>query len=190
MTSRKLRTRRHAEEGSAYTIALLVMVVLTIFGMTLTMMTQTEVQIAANERTTNRTFYAAESGLHASVARVLAENDCAGRAYDFPDDTATASTEVELGARVDVTPAIPIKASPCPLCQINQGERYSSSLHFMRATARRMADVEDATDPGMARKDVETYLSMLPRRDDVIQSCLASASSSCGDGRWTGPPCT
>lgn len=182
-------SHRPAEAGSAYTIALLVMVVLTIFGMTLTLMTQTEVQIAANERMTNRTFYAAESGLHASIARVLASNDCSGYAYNFSDDT-MAATDAEVGARVDVSPVIPIKASPCPLCQINQGERYYAANHQLQSMARRMRNVNDGADPGMARKDVETYIDFAPRRDDTVQACLSGAANACGNGRWTGPPCS
>ena len=37
----------------------------------LTLMTQTEVRIGANEREANRTFYASDSGIHVSSARTL-----------------------------------------------------------------------------------------------------------------------
>lgn len=58
------RAPRRAERGSAFVIALLVLLVLTIAGMALTLMTQTEVRIGANEREANRTFYASDSGIH------------------------------------------------------------------------------------------------------------------------------
>jgi hypothetical protein len=50
-------------------VVLLALVVLTIIGLSLVMVTQTEVQLGSNERTINRTFYAAESGLKFAIAR-------------------------------------------------------------------------------------------------------------------------
>ncbi|MBV8202862.1 MAG: hypothetical protein JOZ15_19775, partial [Acidobacteria bacterium] len=56
------------ERGSAFIVALLVLVVLTIAGLALTLMTQTEMRIGANEREANRTFYASDSGIQVSTA--------------------------------------------------------------------------------------------------------------------------
>jgi hypothetical protein len=66
---------RRGERGSAYIIVLLALVVLTIIGLSLVMVTQTEVQLGANERTINRTFFATDSGIAVSVARHLLEQD-------------------------------------------------------------------------------------------------------------------
>ena len=57
------RSPRPSETGSAYIVTLLALVVLTILALALAMVTQTEVQVGANEKTINRTFYAADSGL-------------------------------------------------------------------------------------------------------------------------------
>jgi len=74
-----MRTHRSSEAGSAYVITLLALVVLTILALSLALVTQTEVQVGANEKTVNRTFYAADSGLGISVAEILANHDYGGR---------------------------------------------------------------------------------------------------------------
>ena len=63
------------ERGSAYLITLMVLFVLTTLGLSLSVVTQTEILAGAQERVLERTFYAAESGLELSVARALAEGD-------------------------------------------------------------------------------------------------------------------
>ena len=75
MTSKTSEIRvRRGERGSAYLIALMALVVLTILGLSLVLVTQTEVQVGANERTVNRTFYAADTGFHLLTAEHLANN--------------------------------------------------------------------------------------------------------------------
>ena len=63
------------EAGSAYIIVLLVLIVLAVFGIALSMITQTESQIGSNERTLNRVFYAADAGVERAVARALVAAD-------------------------------------------------------------------------------------------------------------------
>jgi hypothetical protein len=57
--------RPQGERGSAYIVVLLALVVLTILALTLTLVTQSEVQIGGAEKTINRNFYASESALAA-----------------------------------------------------------------------------------------------------------------------------
>ena len=52
-----------AERGSAYLFALLALLVLTVVGLSLVVITQTESQIGGAEKTSNRTLYAAASAL-------------------------------------------------------------------------------------------------------------------------------
>jgi hypothetical protein len=66
------------EKGSAYIIALLVLLVLSLLGLSLTLITQTEVQISSNELTAHRALYGAEAGLEQSLARFLTVNSSIG----------------------------------------------------------------------------------------------------------------
>ncbi len=54
--------------GSAYIIVLLVLLLLTIFGLSLVVITHTERQIGSNEREATRNFFVAESGIAVAVA--------------------------------------------------------------------------------------------------------------------------
>src|SRR5262245_39701044 len=62
MTPRTLSERRRGEEGSALIIAALVTVILSLLGLSYTMMAQTENTIAENERNSTAALYAAEAG--------------------------------------------------------------------------------------------------------------------------------
>lgn len=57
------------EKGIALITALMVMVMLTILGLAAIMTSTTEMQIAGNEKTANRAFYAAEAGINEAIAR-------------------------------------------------------------------------------------------------------------------------
>ena len=83
ISPRALSSRRH-EAGSAYIITLLALVVLTILALTLALVTQTEVQVGANEKTANRTFYAADSGLGIAAAEALTSGRYTGMTRSEP----------------------------------------------------------------------------------------------------------
>lgn len=65
---------RNSQAGSAYIIALLVLVVLSILGLSLALVSQTEMQIGANDLTTHRAFYGSESGKNQALSRMLTVN--------------------------------------------------------------------------------------------------------------------
>ena len=83
--SRTLRGARPEESGSAYLIVLLVLVVLTILGLSLVSITQTEMQIGSSERVDNRTFYSADAGIGIATARVLVDHDHSAISARLPD---------------------------------------------------------------------------------------------------------
>ena len=62
------------QNGSAYILTLLTLVILTIVGLSLALVTQTERQLGANEQIIQRVFYAANSGTAMATANVLARN--------------------------------------------------------------------------------------------------------------------
>jgi len=59
---------RPAESGSAYIVTLLALVILTILALTLTLVTQGEIQIGGSEKTINRLFYTADGMLTLEAA--------------------------------------------------------------------------------------------------------------------------
>jgi hypothetical protein len=109
------------ERGSAYVIALLVLVVLTIIGLALTLITQTEVQIGANEASQNRSFYAADSwnGLvYPFMARNYNKNVTFNLNTTQYKDAAGNLATATFADEVTVTPLTSVNVQPCNVCDI------------------------------------------------------------------------
>jgi Tfp pilus assembly protein PilX len=171
-TSRGTPRRRTGEEGSAYIAVLMVLVVLTIFGLALSMITQTEMQMGSNERTVSRVFYAADAGIEASIAKALATQDFAARTYLYTDSglqiAPSADGKPVLAARVDVSLLYPIQEAPCNLCEINQaggygGKDYYRMTHVVTATATRFGSMDGGAERlPIAQKTISAMVEMQP----------------------------
>ena len=118
------------EAGSAYIVTLLLLVILTLLGLSLALVTGTESQIGANERILERVFYATDAGIGIAAARVLTGNDY----YYDPDNDVNNSyimNEAPDGpallsqSRVSVGPLVTLQTAPCNLCEINNAGAYS-----------------------------------------------------------------
>lgn len=141
--------RLHAQSGSAYLVALLALVVLSIVGLALALITQTEMQTGASEMTLQRTFYAADSGISRSMARTFSHFNCAptlGTDFIISDqDQTVLASPWNLREEVAVTAALPINDPPCPLCSINNAggteekgkQDYYEVHHVVTADAQR-----------------------------------------------------
>lgn len=150
------------ESGSAYIVTLLALVVLTILGLSLSLVTQSELVIGANERVEKRTFYAAESGVSRSLAAVLVNGEAP--AVTFPMADAGSSLP---GVRFDVavSPFLPIAFPPCDLCQINSaGEYGGQNLRSITFTVTSSATrTRVATGAPLAQKTVTAMTTIQPR---------------------------
>lgn len=132
--------RRPSEAGSAYLVAILALVVLTIAGISLALITQTEMQIGANEKMIERSFYAADSGIALSTARTLVERRGAWSDFYSIDDPEGYGLRLEH--LVDVSPFFPIASGPCNLCNIANAGQYGAhnfqrTNHAVTSTAVR-----------------------------------------------------
>jgi type IV pilus assembly PilX-like protein len=153
---------RARQGGSAYIIALLVLVVLTALGLTLSLVTQTEMHIGANERVVQRHFYAADSGVASSTARALVINDYSEQIYTIPG-----SGPLQLDSKVDVSPYYPILRAPCNLCEINDPGMYGEKQYFKVN--------HGLTSTGGSKQGAQTVSAMveLQPHEDVPESHLA-----------------
>jgi hypothetical protein len=70
----RIFARRRAG-GSAFIISLLVIVVVTFLGLTLSTVTSTEMQLGSNDRDLQRSRYACNSGLAVTAARILVRQE-------------------------------------------------------------------------------------------------------------------
>jgi hypothetical protein len=156
-------TAGRAEAGSAYLIVLLALVVLTLLGLTLALMTQSELQIGANERLVQRVFYAADTGIGEATARVLVTGDYDPKTLVLRDPAGLSgpSGALTLGNKVEVSRFLPILDGPCDLCQINQGSDFSKINHAVTATATRTGATAGVEQP-LASKTLAVMIEIQP----------------------------
>jgi hypothetical protein len=133
-------TRHRGESGSAYIIALLVLVVLTIIGLALTLITQTEVAIGSNERDALRTFYATDS-FSGLVKGMMANQED----HNVPITNNTTQQDtgkimpVTFADQVTVTPLIQTNVQPCFICDMGSDPtlNYKAITHILNSNDSR-----------------------------------------------------
>lgn len=175
------------EAGSAYLAVLLVLLLLTILGLSLVLVTQVESEIGSNERTLHRTFYAADSGLAASVARKMGGGS---GPFRFQMNSQLGALVPRADA-VEVGNFLPVRVGFCNLCTANVGtENYridylavSQAMRFASASgtggdrqplARQAVSSEVAIQPdpgpgdflGIGKRSGERLGDLLSRRQE------------------------
>jgi hypothetical protein len=155
----ELARHRKGESGSAYIIALMVLLVLTILGLALALVTQSGVQVGANERLVNRVFYASDSAIGEATMRALYAGDYRARIVDIPD--LGAPSGVNLATRISTSPFVPILDAPCHLCEINQGNDFYTINHAINATSTRIGTTGSDEVP-QAEKSLGVMLEIQP----------------------------
>ncbi|HEV8577463.1 MAG TPA: pilus assembly PilX N-terminal domain-containing protein [Thermoanaerobaculia bacterium] len=133
-----MRAARAGEAGSAYIVALLALVVLTILGLALALVTQTEVHMGANERTVNRNFYAADSGLGVAAAEALASGRYAAATVILNRSNVGGLNTAD---RVRISPLAPILTVRCDWCPANDDgvPKFWKVHHAVTATSDRIS---------------------------------------------------
>lgn len=126
---RRPASRSHSEEGSAYVISLLVLVLVTLMGLSLVFATQTEMIIGSNERLSNKAFYDAESAIAVTIARTLTANDQSPYVRTI-DRAPELTTGVPVVSVLTSSKVVPISAPWCSLCQINNTGTYNGDAFF------------------------------------------------------------
>jgi len=127
------------EAGSAYLTVLLVMVVLSILALSLVLVTQIESDIGTNERIVHRTFYSADSGISAAVARKMS-----GGSGPFRFEmNATGAGSLRRGDLVQVGNFFPVGIGFCSLSTANVGSEYHRIDYLAFSQAERFV----ATSP-------------------------------------------
>jgi Tfp pilus assembly protein PilX len=154
--NRKLPGSRR-EAGSAYILVLVVLLVLTLLALFLALITQSEVEVGANERTINRVFYSAEAGVTASVAGFLYGNSQEGHEFTYMDPGSTV-----FGTHVAVAPMNQINYGPCNLCEVNQNSQYVNVTQEVSAMATRFGKDANGNEKVLARKQLELMVGIQP----------------------------
>ncbi len=135
-----MRTRRQGERGSIFIVALMVLVMLTVIGLSLALVTETEMLIGGNEQVIHETFYAAETGLSVAVSQLLVTNSMANKCMALlarEQDGLPRMLGVEnLGYSVDYSPLYPVAFDVAPYTQANEGRDDQLFAGFFRGEGR------------------------------------------------------
>ena len=155
-------TPRRGERGSSYVIALMALFVLTILGLALVVMTQNEVQIGANERTINRVFFAADSGLGVAAAKTLTARDYTPTVMSLKEGTPGGGNN-QIAEVVSVTGLMPLSISRCNWCPANANgvPQFFKVNHVVNATADRLAWNGAGAPPSTATNLGEKVLGVM-----------------------------
>jgi hypothetical protein len=156
------RAQAPGERASAYLVTLLVLLVLTALGLSLSLVTQTEIVAAAQERVLERTFYAAESGVELSVARALADGYLGPSLQVRSRSALDPERRVPISERVESSAFFCLGDSPCNLCSVNQGRGYARRNHALGVNASRLAGDAGGTEVELGRKAVSSMVDLEP----------------------------
>lgn len=149
---------RRAEEGSAYLAVLMLLVVLTILGLSLSVITQTEVIIGGSERQTTRQLFNAASAVNLSAVHELVNRNSAGRMMILARrNESFFGQATAIGDRVCTTPFFQIQAGNCNLCTMNQDAAFFAVQNAVTANALRHGD-----DALAARRQVGSVVALEP----------------------------
>lgn len=150
--------RASGESGSAYVLVLLVLLVLTLLGLVLAFITQSEVEVGANERTVNRVFYAAEAGVSVAVTDLLVANNHQPLNLTFMDPGSTT-----LGTHVAIPALVQVNSGPCNLCEINQSpNQYQAITNELQVTATRFGVDSGGKETVLATKNLDLMVEFQP----------------------------
>ena len=167
---------RARQEGSVYVLSLLVLLILTIIGLSLSLVTQSEMRIAANERLTHEVFYAANSAIDIATAKAFVVQDKRSFRLDLAEPTSLPNLNIRH--RLEVSPFLPILNLPCNLCQINADTEFKKINHAVAAEATRIAWNGLASSPPanptpLAQKRLSVLISFQPMREDTASAVRA-----------------
>jgi hypothetical protein len=180
------RHGRRAEAGSAYVVALLVLVVLTIIGLALTLVTQSEVQIGAYERTTNRSFYATDSGISIATSATLWQSNDKNLRFMLnttQQDTGT-TPATTFADEITVMPMSQIHWQNCNLCQINIDQPYKFVVHMAQSSTDRIGIDPSNNAVPITAKYLSTMVGIQPWTPDVNKELSSAAKSAFNSIKW------
>lgn len=153
---------RGQEQGSAYIAALLVLVLLTIFGMSLVLITSTERQIGTNQRTVSRMFYNADSGTAVAIASLLVNNDPDPKMLELSRADVLGG---QIREEVETSRVSVVSTDHLNLTEINDSGKFKRVNHFFTTTSRRLLGSPTKFDTEAGRKELrvvaQKQLSMM-----------------------------
>lgn len=163
-TTRARATRPGAENGSAYLFALLVLLVLTVIGLSLAIITQSEVQIGAAERTGVRVFYDSDAAIRVQVSSAFTS---AGEPREFQLHPATSVGSAAIASKIHASALLPLDSGNCSLCNITTGTRKFWTIdHIVTGRTERTSTV-GGDETLYAEKTITSMFAISPQPQSI-----------------------
>lgn len=158
------RRRRAGESGSAYLFALLVLLVLTVIGLSLAIVTQSEVQIGASVRTGVRTFYSSDSATRVQLSGLFSDRTAP---LDFKLHDPTVVGSAALSDDTHASAFFPLYTGPSSLGAMNTGgNRYFAIDHIVTAATERTSTI-GGTSTLYADKTITSMYAVSPQERSI-----------------------
>ncbi len=154
------RRPSHRESGSAYLLAIMVLLILTIVGLSVAITTQSEARIGENERLLRRSFHTADGALAIQTARALAQAgmDCLNLDLVEPSN----NPQLQIRNRLQMSDFKTVQRGWCNLCQVNLGSDFEKFNHAVMAVSTRVSWKGDANNPPLKPRPLaEERLSVM-----------------------------
>ena len=138
---------------------------MTTLGLSLVLISQTELLLSSNERTQERIFYAAESGLAVGTARVLYRGRHSPVTFSIAERPETVNgNRHRYDDQVSVTRVAALSSAPCDFCMSeNGGPKFRVITHTIASRATRFAYGGSTNDQmPTARSTVSAMVSLQP----------------------------
>ncbi|MEL7059938.1 MAG: pilus assembly PilX N-terminal domain-containing protein [Acidobacteriota bacterium] len=181
---RRLENSRRDERGSAFLVALVVIAILTVVGMSVIMVTETEMLLGGTERMLNESFYVTETGTSTLAAQLFVTNaldpvDVVMPSLQYnpqsvPDGQAPPA---RLGFRVRSAGPLPIQNNPLPYTKANSDKDTLVSVYFI-ATVDSQRTAWDWADDLPECDDLEDISSREYRNLGFFMGPMESPSGS------------
>ena len=166
---------REREGGSVFIVALMVLVMLTVIGLSLALVTETEMLIGGNEQVINETFFAAEIGMNVAISQLLVANSldskCLATLAKEEGDVTRKLGLRTLGYSVDFTTLYPVAFDVAPYTRANEGRDDKLYAGFFRGEGRAIRGtwVESGTRP-VPREQGEELATLIANEDLAVQA--------------------
>ncbi len=189
--SRPRAARRHGEAGSVFIVALLALVLLTVIGLSLALVTETEMLLGGNERLITETFYAAETGVNVVFGQstVGATDRRCIAALAMEENDAPRKVGVrQLGYSIDTSAIYPVAFDVAAYSKANEGRGDTLYSAFFLGEVRALRGSWVPEDPStvsykpgvprLAGEDLSTIDFTVQSAKDVDLSFFVSPIQS------------
>ena len=169
-----------SERGSMFLVALLTLFILTLVGLSLAVVTETEMILGGNEWAINEIHYAAEAGVNIQIAQMIIGGDPAVKTFVLPSYFGQRQAN-QMGFDIRTSGLAEVDRDRMPFTQANMGtSEINYAFLFMVARAQRTAwskgrdtpNCDDLSQNRLGFKTVTTGFFLAPVEGQSAESLI------------------